>query len=160
MGFWGWPLDQPDAVGRAASAAMAIRSAFHQPGDESVSGADAGILHGFRCGIGLATGRAVAGRIGTVDQVKVTAFGPVVNLASRLEGMTKSLAVEVLVDDRSADWIRQHVSPDQIRVRKLARVRPAGFKTPIEVTNFCHQSARPAVPARTMFASMRKRCNG
>jgi len=39
---------------------------------------------GFRCGIGIAHGRAVAGRIGTTDQVKVTAFGPVVNLASRL----------------------------------------------------------------------------
>ncbi len=34
-------------------------------------------------------GIAVAGRIGTVDQVKVTVFGPVVNLAARLESMTK-----------------------------------------------------------------------
>ncbi len=78
----GLAIGSTDAVGRAATAAMAIRRAFHQPGGEGVSGADAGILHGFRCGIGLATGRAVAGRIGTVDQVKVTAFGPVVNLAS------------------------------------------------------------------------------
>ena len=45
---------------------------------------------GFHAGIGIATGRAVAGKIGTVDQVKVTVFGPVVNLASRLESMTKT----------------------------------------------------------------------
>lgn len=149
MGFWGWPLDQPDAVGRAATAAMAIRNAFHQSGDDSDSGADAGILHGFRCGIGLATGRAVAGRIGTVDQVKVTAFGPVVNLASRLEGMTKALAVEVLVDDPSAAWIRKHVSPDQIRVRKLARVRPAGFKTSIDVSQLLPPADIPGSPSES-----------
>jgi adenylate cyclase len=82
----------------------------------------------------LATGRAVAGRIGTVDQVKVTAFGPVVNLASRLEGMTKTLGVEVLVDEASSRWIREHVRPDQMRVRRLAIVRPEGFATRIEVS--------------------------
>src|SRR5690606_16637136 len=100
MGFWGWPLDQTDAVGRAARAALTIRDAFYgqgilgsltaasQAATGLRTGRDAG-RYGFHCGIGLATGRAVVGRIGTVDQVKVTAFGPVVNLASRLEGMTK-----------------------------------------------------------------------
>ncbi len=50
-------------------------------------------------GIGIATGKAVAGKIGTVDQVKVTVFGPVVNLASRLEGMTKILHAPILLDE-------------------------------------------------------------
>src|SRR5690606_24675621 len=94
---------------------------------------------GFHCGIGLATGRAVVGRIGTVDQVKVTAFGPVVNLASRLEGMTKVLGAEVLLDEASADWIRHNEPADQMRVRRLARIRPAGFSTAIDV----HQLLRP-----------------
>ncbi|MGV3483028.1 MAG: adenylate/guanylate cyclase domain-containing protein, partial [Planctomycetaceae bacterium] len=71
MGFWGWPLDQSDAVRRAALAALAIRDAFREQSSEP--NARSASLHGFRCGIGLATGRAVAGRIGTVDQVKVTA---------------------------------------------------------------------------------------
>ncbi len=132
MGFWGWPLDQADAVTRAASAALAIRESFRE---QAIDGTDqTSSLHGFRCGIGVATGRAVAGRIGTVDQVKVTAFGPVVNLASRLEGMTKALGVEVLIDDVSANWIREHVARSQMRVRKLALVRPAGFSSSIEVS--------------------------
>ena len=87
MGFWGWPLAQPDAAVRACLAALAIRAEFaataQRPDDP---------LADFRVGIGIATGRAVAGKIGTVDQVKVTVFGPVVNLASRLEGMTKTAA--------------------------------------------------------------------
>lgn len=150
MGFWGWPLDQPDSPGRAARAALTIRDAFYGNGilgepaealaDPSRRPAKAGGRHGFRCGIGLATGRAVAGRIGTIDQVKVTAFGPVVNLASRLEGMTKVLGAEVLLDLTSADWIRQHIPADVMRVRRLARVRPAGFTTAVDV----HQLLRPA----------------
>lgn len=145
MGFWGWPIDQPDAVLRAASAALAIRESFR---GESAEGATmASSLHGFRCGIGLATGRAVAGRIGTVDQVKVTAFGPVVNLASRLEGMTKTLGVEVLVDDVSAQWIRKHIDPGRMRVRKLAVVRPAGFASGIEVSQLLPGTNHPNSPS-------------
>ena len=47
-------------------------------------------LHNFRVGIGIASGKAVAEKLGSADQVKVTAFGPVVNLAARLETMTKT----------------------------------------------------------------------
>ena len=50
-----------------------------------------------------ATGRAVAGRIGPREQAKVTVFGPVVNLASRLETMTKQLRVPILVDEATAE---------------------------------------------------------
>lgn len=175
MGFWGWPIDQPDAVGRAAAAALAIREAFrgqvtqgslamqdsgatlsYDPAELSLSSANAsehssatqrGILHGFRCGIGLATGRAVAGRIGTVDQVKVTAFGPVVNLASRLEGMTKVLGVEVLLDHVSAQWIKSNVSPEKMRVRRLAVVRPEGFAEGIEVSQLLRPASHPGAPS-------------
>ncbi|HUP77727.1 MAG TPA: adenylate/guanylate cyclase domain-containing protein, partial [Pirellula sp.] len=78
MGFWGWPLEQQSSVLQAAQAALAIRAEF-----ETAAAIEKHALSGFRAGLGIATGRAVAGRIGTVDQVKVTVFGPVVNLASR-----------------------------------------------------------------------------
>ena len=79
-------------------------------------------------------GLAVAGKIGTADQVKVTVFGPVVNLASRLEGMTKVLRANVLLDERTADHLRRHVSPDIARVRRLAVVRPYGMQHSLEVS--------------------------
>ncbi len=121
MGFWGWPLHQSDTALRAAEAASRILA---QNGD----GYDAG---GFRCGIGIASGRAVAGRIGTVDQVKVTAFGPVVNLASRLEGLTKAFGAEVIIDQATAAAIRGNQS-SAFRVRRLARVRPAGLEKVVD----------------------------
>ena len=120
MGFWGWPLPQDDAVLRACRAALAIRAEF-------------GGAAGFRTGIGVATGRAVAGKIGTVDQVKVTVFGPVVNLASRLEGMTKIIHAPILLDEATARFIRSRAPRDVARVRRLAVVRPYGLDTPLEV---------------------------
>ena len=129
MGFWGWPIAQEDAVQRAARAAMGTVAEFEQasqrPGDP---------LTDFRVGLGIATGRAVAGQIGTTDQVKVTVFGPVVNLASRLEGMTKVLRANVLLDERTARFIRGNVATDVARVRRLAVVRPYGMQHPLEVS--------------------------
>ena len=133
MGFWGWPLAQPDAIVRAARAALAIRAEFAaaqlNPADNA-----ADPLADFQVGIGIATGNGVAGKIGTADQVKVTVFGPVVNLASRLEGMTKTLHAPILVDQRTADELRRQMSSDEGRLRRVAVIRPYGMEQAIEVT--------------------------
>ena len=129
MGFWGWPLKQADAVSRICRAALAIRAEF-----EAAAKLAGGPLAGFNVGIGVATGKAVAGKIGTVDQVKVTVFGPVVNLASRLEGMTKVLRAPILLDETTAQAVRRQVPNDVARVRRLAVVRPYGLDTPLEVS--------------------------
>jgi adenylate cyclase len=129
MGFWGWPLAQEDAVRRAVRAALAIRADF-----EAVAPRRGSPLTDFHAGIGLATGNAVAGKIGTVDQVKVTVFGPVVNLASRLEGMTRLLHAPILVDETTAAVVRQTMPPGAARVRRVAVVRPYGLDTPLEVS--------------------------
>jgi len=121
MGFWGWPLPQKDAVLRTCRAALAVRAEFEA-------------TEGFHAGIGVATGKAVAGKIGTVDQVKVTVFGPVVNLASRLEGMTKLLRAPILLDEATARIVPQQVPREVARVRRLAIVRPYGLDTPLEVS--------------------------
>ena len=121
MGFWGWPLQQNDAVLRTCRAALAVRAEFEA-------------TEGFQAGIGVATGRAVAGKIGTVDQVKVTVFGPVVNLASRLEGMTKLLRAPILLDEATARLVRGQVPREVARVRRLAIVRPYGLDAPLEVS--------------------------
>lgn len=129
MGFWGWPFEDADAVLNAAQAALAIRSEF-----EAAAAIADHPLAGFRTGLGIASGKAVAGRIGTVDQVKVTVFGPVVNLAARLESMTKQLRATILIDEATAARVRSDVSPTIARVRKVARVLPFGIKTPLMVS--------------------------
>lgn len=129
LGFWGWPLPDPEMILKACLAALGIRRYYAaltaQPGHP---------LAAFRVGIGVASGQAVAGRIGPHEQAKVTVFGPVVNLASRLEGMTKQLHVSVLLDEATAATARAKLGPDVGRVRRLARVRPYGLETPLTVS--------------------------
>jgi adenylate cyclase len=129
MGFWGWPLAAEDTAERTCRAALGIRAEF-----EAAARHSQGTLAGFNAGIGIATGKAVAGKIGTLDQSKVTVFGPVVNLASRLEGMTKILRAPILLDGRTAQAVRRQVPREVARVRRLAVVRPYGLDTPLEVS--------------------------
>ncbi|HLA85490.1 MAG TPA: adenylate/guanylate cyclase domain-containing protein [Thermoguttaceae bacterium] len=136
MGFWGWPLAREDDVARTCRAALAIRGQFESAAQQADSP-----LAGFHAGIGIATGTAVAGKIGTVDQVKVTVFGPVVNLASRLEGMTKILRASILLDEDTARAVRERVPAEVARVRRLAVVLPYGLDTPMEVSELLPPAA-------------------
>jgi len=129
MGFWGWPHPQPDAVKQACLAALGIRTFF-----EAMRLKKDHPLAGFQVGIGIASGRAVAGKIGTVNQVKVTVFGPVVNLASRLEGMTKILRAPILLDESSAAALREQGLWGLFRWRRIAKVKPYGLEKPLVVT--------------------------
>lgn len=129
MGFWGWPLEQENSVACACRAALKIQSAFT---DASLR--EDHPLRDFRMGVGLAFGRAVAGKIGTVDQVKVTVFGPVVNLASRLESMTKKFRAPILLDQAAADMARKTLPAEIGRLRRVAVVRPYGMKAAVEVS--------------------------
>ncbi|MDP1797072.1 MAG: adenylate/guanylate cyclase domain-containing protein, partial [Planctomycetaceae bacterium] len=129
LGFWGWPFPSPDAVVKACTAALGIRAAFARAAAQKDHP-----LADFSMGIGIAFGRAVAGKIGTEEQVKVTVFGPVVNLAHRLESMTKLLRAPILLDEAAAKIVRSRMPTWEGRLRKLARVLPYGLETPVVVS--------------------------
>jgi adenylate cyclase len=135
LGFWGWPFASDDAPLQACRAALAIRQAFQRVAQQPEHP-----LHNFTMGIGLAQGTAVAGKIGTAEQVKVTVFGPVVNLAHRLEGMTKMFRTPILLDESVAEVVRQRLPAVEGRLRKIARVLPYGLETPVLV----HELLPPA----------------
>ena len=128
MGFWGWPIGQADAVRRACIAALCIRTVF-----EAACNRPGHALAGFQVGIGIATGPGVAGKMGVRGQAKIGVFGPVVNLASRLEGMTKILGAAILMDEETARIARAQMPKTAARCRKLAYVTPVGLDTPVMV---------------------------
>lgn len=134
MGFWGWPTAAAEGPLWACRAALAIHARFSEASRTSTrDDATVNVLSDFRVGIGIAHGRAVAGKIGADEHAKVGVFGPVVNLGSRLEGLTKTLRVPILIDEPTADFVRQNMSPNDGRCRKLARLIPYGMTTPITV---------------------------
>jgi adenylate cyclase len=116
MAFWGWPESIPDQIERAAKAALRIRSKFDRMG----------WWRDVSCGIGIAHGTAMAGRMGASDLAKVDVFGPVVNLASRLESLTKKFGVRILVDENVAEYLNQRKWP-RGRLRRLGQYIPAGM---------------------------------
>jgi adenylate cyclase len=128
LGFWGWPFPSADATVNACRAALKIRAAFAK-----AAAIKNHPLADFAMGIGIAHGRAVAGKIGTAEQVKVTVFGPVVNLASRLESMSKQLRVPIVLDEATLRIVQSRLLPTEGRLRRLARVLPYGMETPVMV---------------------------
>lgn len=150
MGFWGWPLPVPDQAERAARAALNIQRRFDRAAQETGHA-----LAGFSCGIGIAGGRAIAGKLGTADQFKVGVFGPVVNLASRLESMTKQLGVPILLDEATAALLGDGGNSRPAhwcRCRRLARVQPYGMQTIVTVSELLP----PAVEAGGLTEQRRR----
>jgi adenylate cyclase len=129
LGFWGWPSfseDDPQSACRAALAMLAeFRRAYGEPEHA---------LAGFKVGIGICHGTAIAGKIGTSEQAKVGVFGPVVNLAARLQSLTKRFGVAILIDEATTCCIHEHFAASEARVRRVARVCPFGIGTPIMVS--------------------------
>ncbi|MEO2024216.1 MAG: adenylate/guanylate cyclase domain-containing protein [Pirellulaceae bacterium] len=130
MGFWGWPGEPANATRQACLAALEIQRDFRQAAQDPTHP-----LHDFRIGIGIASGKAVAGKLGSLDQVKVTAFGPVVNLAARLETMTKVIGASILIDDVTATAVRGTDNLQQaMRFRQVGQIQPFGLETNLLIT--------------------------
>lgn len=144
LGFWGWPISSDEAPLNACRAALAIREEFAKAHADPEHP-----LTDFETSIGIAHGRAVAGKIGTREQVKVTVFGPVVNLASRLEGMTRQLHVPILIDDNLDALIRSNTDNFEGRVRKLLHVLPYGMENSLVVSELVpSESALPQLTGK------------
>lgn len=130
LGFWGWPVALEYGPVPACRAALTICEEFRKAAEQPDS-----LLHGFSVGIGVAHGRAVAGQIGTDQQSKVGVFGPVVNQGARLESLTKQFNVSICIDGPTAEFVDRYISSSEGRLRSLARVRPKGMDTPVDVFN-------------------------
>lgn len=86
MAFWGAPLDDPRHAVHAVEAAMDMARVLQAFKLELESETD------FDIGIGIHSGPAVVGFIGSEQRKEYTAIGDTVNLASRIEGLTKGVS--------------------------------------------------------------------
>ncbi len=89
MAFWGAPLAQPDHAVLAVRAALGMGRALEQFAAE-IAQEDPNV--NFDIGIGVHTGEAVVGFLGTRRRLDYTVIGDTVNLGSRIEGCTKGVA--------------------------------------------------------------------
>jgi adenylate cyclase len=99
MAMWGAPLDQPDHARRAVACALDMADTLQAFKREL--GAE---QSDFDVGIGLHSGPAVVGLMGSQKRrLEYTAIGDTVNLASRIEGLTKDAKRRILVSRDTAE---------------------------------------------------------
>jgi adenylate cyclase len=123
LACWGVPDHSEDHAERAMRAALDMRSKLV----ELNAHREREGLPPLRIGIGLHTGVVAAGMLGGAEQHEYTVIGDAVNLASRVEGLTKVLGVDILVSEST--WSRgggrlvgERISEEKVRGRREAVV--------------------------------------
>lgn len=106
MAFWNAPLDDPDHARQACLTALAMDKALEPVNDMVAARAKEEGVEPLllSAGIGINTGPCSVGNMGSKQRFAYSALGDAVNLASRLEGQTKTYGVSILIgEDTYAD---------------------------------------------------------
>jgi adenylate cyclase len=101
MAFWNAPLDDSDHARHACQSALAMMRSLEAVNAELEDEARAGEhpFHALKVGIGLNTGDCVVGNMGSDQRFDYSVLGDAVNLASRLEGQSKTYGVGIVIGE-------------------------------------------------------------
>jgi len=124
MAFWNAPASNPHHALSACRAALACRDAFRQ----SAPGLQAATLGQIGLRIGINSGSALVGNIGSRDRLNYTAIGDVVNVASRLESLNKRYGTDILIGEET-----RAEAGDAVIVRRVDQVAVYGRRGGIQV---------------------------
>ena len=124
IAFWNAPLAQPDHAERAARAAVRCQAKLSElrPAYREKIGKDLFMR------IGLNTGAAIVGNMGSRSRFDYTVLGDAVNLASRLEGINKQFGTFVLASEAIRNALGDGFAP-----REISRVAVVGRKEPVRI---------------------------
>jgi adenylate cyclase len=120
MAFWGAPVENEDQALDACRAALACIQAMR----------DSTLNHDgkLRIRIGINSGRVVVGNIGATDRLNYTVIGDPVNLASRVEGLSKAYGTSILITQHTFEMVKYEVI-----ARRLDVVQVRGREEPVAI---------------------------
>lgn len=102
--IFGAPLSAPEIEYRAVMAALAMRVRLDALNVRRVEVGEAPLENG----IGISTGSVVAGQIGALERCIYTVIGDAVNVAARLEALTKDVGQHILINHATFIGLRHH----------------------------------------------------
>ena len=148
VAFWNAPLDDPDQYRNAARATLemvskleALNAGQHRAPDTAWPGP-------VRIGIGLNCGQCCVGNMGSAQRLSYSLIGDTVNLASRIEGLTKLYGVPIAIGNA----LREHLG--DFAVLELDQVRVVGREAPERIFALLGDETLAKDPA---FLALRER---
>lgn len=123
MAFWGAPVSFPDHASRAVATSLLMQASAERLNGQFIARG----WPALKIGIGLNTGLMHVGDMGSRIRQAYTVMGDAVNLASRLEGITKVYGVGIAVGEAT-----RAAAPEFV-YRELDRVRVKGKNIPVAI---------------------------
>ena len=133
MAFWGAPLDQSNHAEMACSSSLEMMDKLREL---QIKWKKEGIPS-FEIGIGLNSGDAIVGNMGSFDRFDYTAMGDNVNLASRMEGLNKIYGTNTIITENTFKAVK-----DKFEVRRLDAAKVKGKKKPILIYELLARKGR------------------
>ncbi len=138
MAFWGAPLADPDNARHGVLAALEMQGALASlRGKFKAEG-----WPEIRIGVGVNTGSMSVGNMGSEFRMAYTVMGDSVNLASRMESLTKQYGVGIIVGENTQKILKQEfVFRELDRVRVKGKDKPAAIYEPLGLAGQVDMSA-------------------
>jgi adenylate cyclase len=130
IAMWGAPQEQPNHAELACRAALDMLAALgplNEAWKDKLPRKE-GVPESIDLGIGINTGSAWVGNMGSKHKFKYGPLGPTVNLASRVEGATKYLRARLLITEHTQGQLGQDFA-----TRRLTKVRVVGIPQDVDL---------------------------
>lgn len=128
MCFWGAPIRKPDHEKAGVLCALEMIERLEKVNEDLVR-------RGFEpiaIGVGLNTGHVVLGNIGSEKKINYTVIGDSVNLASRLEGITKTYGAKIIISEFTYEGLKGQIPCAVVDVVKVkGKLEPIRLYRPL-----------------------------
>jgi len=142
MAVFGAPVAREDDAERAVMAALEMRRILARYNRQRVARG----LGPIQTGIGITKGEAITGNIGSEQRMDYTVIGDTVNVASRLEGLTKNYEYKILINDQVYEDIKGKIPCVDLGFAQVKgkgeSVHIYGVKEPLESRIFQRMAKR------------------
>jgi adenylate cyclase len=129
MAFWNAPLRQVDHTRLACAAALRMRAAMQEMNAAGGFGLPEKVARGsvVEIGIGINTGPACVGNVGSAERFNYSAIGDAVNVAARAEASCKDVGYDLVVTGSTAETVPDFAFIEAGRVRLKGKAEPVAL---------------------------------